>query len=211
MTKLSTMELRQIIGREEFDHPLLASALSDYQAKDQKVNELLRAGDILRVKKGLYVFGKSAQQSPVCKESLANLIYGPSCISLEYALSFHGLIPERVESVTSVTPKRNKEFDTPLGRFEYRYLAPSKYPHGIEQVWLDKTHPILIASPEKALCDYVLLKATKSITTQKSAREFLLSDLRIDKDGQSRLDLRQMLQLNMHYQSQAIARIIEVL
>ena len=43
MTKIDTHSLRKVIGREEFDHPILTSALSDYLAKDQKVNELLRA------------------------------------------------------------------------------------------------------------------------------------------------------------------------
>src|SRR5439155_24771651 len=107
------------IGREEFDHSLLASALSSYSGVRQKINELLKSGTIVRVKKGLYVFGPEVRQNPICKETLANLIYGPSCISLEYALSHHGLIPERVETITSVTPKKNKEFNTPIGRFTY--------------------------------------------------------------------------------------------
>jgi hypothetical protein len=40
MTKLNSFELRKSIGREEFDHPILMSALSDYHARDQKINEL---------------------------------------------------------------------------------------------------------------------------------------------------------------------------
>lgn len=211
MTKIDTHSLRKVIGREEFDHPILTSALTDYLAKDQKVNELLRAGDIVRVKKGLYVFGKIARQQPVCKETLANLIYGPSCISLEYALSHYGLIPERVETVTSITPKRNKEFDTPLGRFEYRYLASSKYPYGIDQVWIDRTHPVLIATPEKALCDYIVLRDIADLKTIKNAEAFLFEDLRADKDALATLDIKQLIYLNRHYQSQKIAKVIEAL
>ncbi len=113
----------------------------------QKINELLKAGVITRVKKGLYVFASEYNQAPVCKEVLANLIYGPSCLSLEYALSYHELIPERVETMTSVTPKRDKQFQTPLGLFTYRYLAIDKYPHGIKQVWIDSQHPVLMAIP----------------------------------------------------------------
>lgn len=208
---MNILQLRKAIGREEFDHVLLSSALSSYRAVDQKINELLKSGTIARVKKGLYVFGPESRQAPICKESLANLIYGPSCISMEYALSFHGLIPERVETITSVTPKRDKEFSTPVGRFTYRYLNAAKYPYGIEQKWIDKLHPILIASPEKALCDYVVLNDVPEFTNVSSARAFLLQDLRIGQENWSRFDIKSMLRLNAHYNSQNIVRIMEVL
>lgn len=211
MAKVNILQLRKAIGREEFDHTLLSSALSSYLAVDQKINELLKSGTIDRVKKGLYVFGPESRQAPICKESLANLIYGPSCISMEYALSFHGLIPERVETITSVTPKRDKEFNTPVGRFTYRYLNAAKYPHGIEQQWIDKLHPILIASPEKALCDYVVLNDVPEFTITSSAKAFLLQDLRIGQESWARFDVKKLLRLNAHYNSQNIARILEVL
>ncbi len=211
MAKVNILQLRKAIGREEFDHTLLASALSSYLAVDQKINQLLKSGTIDRVKKGLYVFGPESRQAPICKESLANLIYGPSCISMEYALSFHGLIPERVETITSVTPKRDKEFNTPVGRFTYRYLNAAKYPHGIEQQWIDKLHPILIASPEKALCDYVVLNDVPEFTITSSAKAFLLQDLRIGQESWARFDVKKLLRLNAHYNSQNIARILEVL
>jgi predicted transcriptional regulator of viral defense system len=211
MAKMDILQLRKAIGREEFDHPSLTSALSSYRAVDQKINELLKSRAIVRVKKGLYVFGPDSRLSPICKESLANLIYGPSCISLEYALSYYGLIPERVETITCVTPKRDKEFNTPLGRFTYRYLGVEKYPHGITQSWIDLQHPILIASPEKALCDYVTLRDVPEITSRKQARAFLEHDLRIDEESLRRFDVRAMVHLNERYKSGSIARIMEVI
>jgi hypothetical protein len=211
MTKISTLQLRKAIGREEFDHLILSSSLSSYLAVDQKINELLKSMDIIRVKKGLYVFGPESRQMPICKESLANLIYGPSCISMEYALSYYGLIPERVETITSVTPKRDKKFDTPIGRFTYRFLGAAKYPHGIEQQWIDKNHPILIASPEKALCDYVVLNDVPLLASRKAARDFLENDLRIDEELWQRFGLSKLIHLNKHYKSQSISCIMEVL
>jgi len=209
--KLNILQLRKAIGREEFDHLQLTSALSQYRAIDQKINELMKTGAIVRAKKGLYVFGPESRQTAICKESLANLIYGPSCISMEYALSYHGLIPERVETITSITPKRDKEFITPIGRFTYRYLAASKYPHEIEQHWIDQQHPILIASPEKALCDYVSLNKLPGLTSLSAARDFLQFDLRIDQEDWARFDVKKMLRLNKHYKSQNISQIMEVL
>lgn len=210
MAKLSTFDLRRAIGREEFDHPLLVSALSSYEAVQQKIHELLKSGTIVRVKKGLYVFGPKTRLKPISKESLANLIYGPSCISLEYALSYHGLIPERVEVITSVTPKKNKQFDTPIGVFTYRHLSASKYPPGIEQQWLDSEHPFLIASPEKALCDYIVLNDV-SLTTQASVQSFLESDLRIEQEDWQRFDLRKLLLLNKHYKNSSVMALLEAI
>lgn len=211
MSKLSILHLRKAIGREEFDHLQLSSALSAYKAVDQKINELLKSNEIIRVKKGLYVFGPDSRQAPLVKESLANLIYGPSCISMEYALAFHGLIPERVETITSVTPKRDKAFSTPLGQFTYRYLSATKYPHGITQDWLDEQHPILIASPEKALCDYVALNGVLLNDDEHAASNFLQNDLRIEQDNWRRFDLRKLIQLNKYYRNETIARVVEAL
>lgn len=210
MAKLSTLDLRNSIGREEFDHPQLVSALSSYEAVQQKISELLKSGTIVRVKKGLYVFGPKTRQKPISKESLANLIYGPSCISMEYALSYHGLIPERVEIVTSVTPKKNKEFNTPVGLFTYKHLSTSKYPHEIEQRWLDPQHPILIASPEKALCDYIILNDVP-LTTSSNVRTFLEFDLRIEPESWQRFDLKKLFLLNKHYKSSSVMALVEAM
>lgn len=211
MSKLTSFKLHKMIGREEFDYPQLSSALSDYSAVNQKINELLKTQDILRVKKGLYVFGPEYRQGSICKESLANLIYGPSCISLEYALSFHGLIPERVETITSVTPKRDKEFTTPLGHFTYRYLSQDRYPHEIEMHWIDPQHPILISSPEKALCDYVVLNKIPTLQNQRAAKAFLEEDLRIDRESWNRFDFKKFRHLNTHYKNKSIDLIAEIL
>lgn len=211
MTRIDAFQLRKTIPREEFDYTLLTGALCEYLAVPQKINELLKAGVITRVKKGLYVFGPSYNRAPICKEVLANLIYGPSCISLEYALAYYELIPERVETLTSVTPKRDKEFETPLGQFSYRYLSPDKYPHGIARVWIDKDHPVLMASAEKALCDYVALNKVTGITASADAKEFLEFDLRIDRKNWKQLDANALWKLNKFYRNKNIEYILEVL
>lgn len=211
MARLNAVQLRKNIQAEELDYTLLSSVLSQYSGPRQKIHAFLQDGVIIRVKKGLYVFGPEYNRIPVCKEVLANLIYGPSCISLEYALSFYGLIPERVEVLTSITPKRDKIFNTPLGRFSYRYLGLKKYAVGIEQVWIDKTHPVLMASIEKALCDYIVLNKVHQLNNHKEAREFLEKDLRIAKEHWKRFNLVQLRTLNAVYKSKNIELIIEIL
>ncbi len=209
--RIDTFKLRKRIPAEEFDYVLLRSVLSPYAGLRQKIHYLLKHQIIIRVKKGLYVFGPEYNLAPICKEVLANLIYGPSSISLEYALAFYGLIPERVETITSITPKREKTFNTPVGRFTYSHLALEKYSLGIQQVWLDDRHPVLMATIEKALCDYLVLKKVPHFDQLDEAQNFLEKDLRINPDDWARFNLTQMRQLNRVYCNKTISQLINML
>ena len=75
--------VRRQIQAEEFDFQSLLDSLQGYARPRDKITGLLRRGDIIRVKKGLYVFGEKYRQRPYSRELLANLIYGPSYISQE--------------------------------------------------------------------------------------------------------------------------------
>ncbi len=181
---MNIAKLRKLLDREEIDYQLLLSALSDYAHPRDKITSWLKTGELIRVKKGLYIFGKEAALSPFSPEILANLIYGPSAISLNYALSFYGLIPERTTTITSITNKRDKKFGTPVGDFTYRYLTPQKYAIGIEIFSLNEKSHFLIASPEKALCDHIYLTDKKiTLTTLSEVRHYLLNDLRVQEAG----------------------------
>jgi hypothetical protein len=174
-------DLRQRIGREEFDYPALMTALSSYASPRDRVTACLRRGDIIRVKKGLYVFGDLLRRRPYSRELLANLVYGPSIVSLDSALSFHGLIPERVEAMTSATTKRPKTFDTPIGAFIYRQ-APMNYFHlGMDRVE-EKDVAFLIAVPERALADKIRDDRGHPLRSQRDVARYLFDDLRIDRE-----------------------------
>lgn len=171
-------ELRHNIETEEFDYNTLKSCLSGYSAPRDKITALLKAGEIIRVKKGLYLFGPAYARRPFSKEILANLIYGPSYVSLEWALAFYGLIPERTETVTSITSQKNKLFTTPVGVFGYRYLHPSKYSIGIRQMSVTEKHHFLMATPEKALADVLALKS--NLLSEHEFERLLFEDMRVD-------------------------------
>lgn len=174
-------KLRKALPFEEIDYPFLLQLLNEYANPRAKITWLLKNKVLLRVKKGLYVFGPDYARGPYSLEVLANLIYGPSYISMEYALSFHGLIPERVELVTSVTPKRDKEFTTPVGCFKYRYLHPSAYCVGISHQMIDEKRKVMIATPEKALADLIVLSKKKiNLSGASDIKTLLYDDLRID-------------------------------
>jgi hypothetical protein len=176
------------IGREELDYVALMAALSNYAKPHDKVTSLLRSGAIIRVKKGLYVFGEDYRRRPYCRELLANLIHGPSFVSLDYALSYHGLIPERVELVTSVTSGRARRFDTPVGAFVYRPTPLSSFHVGMNRVDRGGVS-YLIATPERALADKVREDRSARIRSLADAEAYVLHDLRID--GAAFLELDQ--------------------
>lgn len=164
----------------EFDYQILLTALSDYKRPRDRITRLLNQGVIIRVKKGLYVFGDAYRRTPVRMEILANLIYGPSYVSLEYALQHHGLIPERVEAVTSVTVGRSRDFSTPLGRFTYRTVPLTAFRTGVERVEIEHGRAFLLAVPEKALADKLYADKV-SLRTQRDILAYLDEDLRIDE------------------------------
>lgn len=175
-------DLRQRVGREEFDYQALMTALSEYANPRDKVTALLRRGDIIRVKKGLYVFGDGLRRRPYSRELFANLVYGPSFVSLDSALSFHGLIPERIEALTSVTTKRPKTFETPIGSFIYRQSPVRAFHIGMDRVE-EGDVAFLIATPERALADKVRDDRGHALSNREEAARYLFDDLRIDEAG----------------------------
>jgi predicted transcriptional regulator of viral defense system len=83
---------------------------------------------------------------------MSNRIYAPSYISLETALSFHGLIPEGVFQTTAVSTAKTQHFDTFFGSFNYRSIKPSLFcGYSIHRI---NDKPIKIADFEKTLFDY---------------------------------------------------------
>ncbi|MDE3055256.1 MAG: hypothetical protein KGI80_00950 [Verrucomicrobiota bacterium] len=187
---MSFEELRRNIRTEEFDYQTLMSYLTEYANPRNVIRRLLHGQKIIRVKKGFYVFGADYRKGLICKEVLANQIYGPSYISFESALSFHGMIPERVETLTSATTGKTRIFDTPLGRFSYQHLPLSKYTVGMIIKQMDEHHRILIATPEKALID--LIYVYKGLSNQKNWEAILEEDFRIESDALRALSFEQL-------------------
>jgi predicted transcriptional regulator of viral defense system len=196
--------LRHRIPQEEFDYQALLDALSGYSRPRAKITALLRNGVIVRVKKGLYVFGKEERRKPLCPELLANLIYGPSCVSLEYALAWHALIPERVETVTSVTCGRSKAFDTPLGRFIYRRIPMMVFPVGVDRVETGDGRAFLIATPEKALADVLVADRRGAIRSRREMTAYLRESWRIEESSLNEMNRDLLEELAKCYRSRKV-------
>jgi len=194
----------------EFDYQTLLDALQEYRQPRMKISRLLADHTIIRVKKGLYVFGQSGYlQRPYSRELLANLCYGPSYVSLQYALHYHGLIPERVETLTSVTPTRNRAFSTPVGGFSYRAIPLEAFPVGMEQYKLPDGRHFLMATPEKALADTIAANGA-GVENVSDMRQFL-TEFRVDINTVQVLDRRLLAEIAKRYRSRRLRLLCDLL
>ncbi len=186
------MEINQLIKKNAnqlLTHQLLSSWLKDYKRPNDKINDLVKQGVLTSIKKGLYISGKANDSLEPESILIANHIYGPSYVSMETALSYYGLIPERVYETTSCTIKPTKKFTTGIGVFNFSHLPLPYYSFGIKSILLEKTQQAMIASKEKALCDKLICTNGLIIRNKKQAYEWLFENLRMEESTLKEFDV----------------------
>lgn len=203
--------VRREILSEEFDYQTIMHALRDHAYPRDKVSALIRRGDIVRVKKGIYIFGEQYREKPYSREVLANIIYGPSYISLEYAMGFYGLIPESVEGVTSITTGRSRRFETPVGLFSYRSVPATAFSAGIDRIETKSGKSFLIALPEKALADKIRLDHGSGISSQRELKQYLIESLRIDPATLAGMNAERLEEYSTLYRSRKVGLLAKLL
>ncbi|WP_368029918.1 hypothetical protein [Arcobacter sp. s6] len=178
---MKTIELKNALPLSIISHEMIYSLLEKSISNvNEKISNLVRNKELIRLKKGFYTFSKPYQTKPINLISVANTLYSPSYVSFDYALSYYGMIPERVSEVTSATSKNEKLFDTPIGRFSYKKVSLEAYSLGIDWIYDDVDGGRFIATSEKALCDKIKYDRGIGTLTQTSMIEYLKYDLRID-------------------------------
>ena len=175
----------QKFGSAPFSRAALLSVLQDYRRPNDKIARLAEEGVLVPLKKGLYVLGPEWRIQPLSLPLIANNLYGPSCVSLDWALARHGLIPEGVFGITSVTSRRAKSYETPVGHFTYHHLPESVLFCGTVMEPAGEQAHYLMAGPTKALCDKILLTRNLRLSSVSAMQEFLEEDLRLDVDTMS--------------------------
>ena len=148
-----------------------------------------KKGNILRIKRGLYTDNLKID-SPI----IANVCYSPSYISFETALSYYGMIPERVYAIKSATFMKNKkkEFSNHFGLFLYCDINKNAYPYDICQIEIENVK-VAIASKEKALIDMISILSPRN--NIKELEDLIFNDLRIDEVIFDELDKKKMIEL----------------
>lgn len=208
-------DMRKILDTIEtsyVDCQTLLACLSAYQNPRDWIARMVQKGELWRIKNGFFLissrFIRGHKEYPY--EQIANLIYGPSYVSLEWALSFYHFIPERVATITNVTIGSSKEFASPIGTFSYRHLGNSRYCIGIDQKNIPgQLGKFLIATPEKALADWVFF--TCGNINRKELLQDLLEAKRIELSALQSLDKEKMEEIAHHYKSAIVRRLSNII
>jgi len=209
---MSIVEQIQLAARQVTTHQLLVSWLEGYKRPNDKIQDLVRKGILIPLKKGLYAAGPSLKSGSPERFLIGNHVLGPSYISMDSALSFHGLIPERVYETMSATTKSARVFDTPLGRFSYVHLALPYYSFGTHSVKIGENQHVLMASKEKALCDKIISTKGLLLRSMSQAERYLISDLRMDEAALNEFDTTLMQTWLEHVQkAESISTVIKMI
>lgn len=194
------------------DSQTILRLLSGYRKPRDWIARMVQKGELLRLKNGFFLILSRVKQGKFDYpyEQIANLLYGPSYVSIEWALSFYHFIPERVAIVTSVTTGSNKEFTTPIRTFSYRHLKNYRYSIGIDRQKIEgQLGEFLIATPEKALADWVYF------TCGHMSKEELLQDLleakRIEKTSLQSLNKELLQAIGAQYKSPIVHKLSQVI
>ena len=167
---------------------LLAACYGDLKESKKKVQALEKAGELIRLRRGRYVVNPELSGKPINVQLCANHIYGPSYVSLHWALRWYGLIPERVFRMTSVTIQPSKVFENTLGIFDYYKVNREYFPIGVRSI-SDEDISYLMATPEKALCDLILYDSYLPSRSVKGLMRYLEEDIRFDMDELAHFDV----------------------
>lgn len=165
----------------------IRSCYPSLASPEKKVQALERSGEIIRLKRGLYIVNGELCGKPTDARLCANHLYGPSYVSLQWALRYYGMIPEQVFLMTSVTTKPAIRFETPIGNFSYMRVSAQYFPIGVESME-EGGVGFLMASREKALCDTILCDRFVPHQSRKALRTYLEEDIRLDMDVLAELD-----------------------
>lgn len=155
---------------------ILKKRFSDYSNPIDKIKREVDNGNLIRITRGIYETKKNVNPS-----FLASSIISPSYLSFEYALSYYGLIPEKVFSITSATLslRKNKTFTNFYGRFDFSDVPSTVFSEGITYIE-NNDYIVKIATMEKAICDS--LYKWRVVHSVKELKELLFVDKRIDEN-----------------------------
>jgi len=172
----------------------------------------LKAGEVIRIHRGLYCLAPKYVRRKPDPLVFAQQIHGPSYLSLETALSYHGWIPEAVYAITSASMDRAREFETPLGHFSFTRIPQKVFYTEVNRIEKqDGNEPgfhhagsFLMASPLKALADYVYAHRLDWASAGP-----VIESLRVDESSLASLNLEIFERLIDNYSSRRVLRFLK--
>lgn len=156
--------------------------LEGFTVYPYQLNSWLKKGYIIKLKSGFYVF--SDRQKEISNEYISFLLYQPSYLSLEWALSKYALIPEMVYGFTAISTKTTRTFKNDFGFFTYRHIKKEMF-FDYKKVE-DKGQIYLIAEPEKALVDYLYFNSAQ-IKNEGDVEELRFNEFELKKLNKNKI------------------------
>lgn len=104
---------------------------------------------VVKLRRGLYALRSDLPST----YTIGNRLYQPSYISFDTAMSFHGLIPETIYSITCATVRGTREYVVSGVAYRYRRIKKAAFTGYRLMNYFDSM--VLLAEPEKALADYL--------------------------------------------------------
>ena len=188
---------------------ITTSMLKDrYRSYSNPLDKIKRDTDngvIFRLTRGIYE--TDANTDPCL---LASSILSPSYLSFDWALSYYGLIPEKIVSITSASlnVRKNKTFINKFGRYEYSDVPSSAFSEGL--VYLESGDYIVkLASKEKAICD--ALSKWRVVRNIQDLKELLFVDKRMDEDEFASCDFKLLMKLASLYHKTNLDLLIKLI
>ena len=191
------------------DSPLIlsrdiVSTVANPQVLRNQLTRWVKKGRLIGLRRGVYLLNRNDRKMEVDNNVVANILYEPSYLSLEYALNFYGIIPEAVADLTSVTTRKTMRFSNELGNFIYQKIKPRAF-RGFKKVGEGK-NSFFIAEAEKAVADFLYLNLSKFTTDPKDILEKSYRFQNIDELNPDRL-----LELGKLFKTKKLMRIIKEL
>jgi len=176
-------------------------------ARKVLVHRAVSAGEVIRLKPGLFLLHAKYRKSDPHPYVVAALLHAPSHISLETALSYHGLIPEAVYQTASVTAARSRAFDTLIGRFTFQRVPCHNPRAGVLAVKLGHETWAFVASALRSIADIVYLRP--SVSWKKDGLGFLIDSLRIEEENLARIELASLEEIQESLHSRRVGEYLE--
>ena len=166
------------------------------------VNRALKKGLLTKLRRGLYLINPPYHQISPHPFEIAPAIYGPSYVSFESALAYHGWIPEAIQETLSASGKRSKVFKSAIGDFKYLHVPLFNLYFGVQQED-DGEHRFLIASPWKAIADHFYVHKRPWFNLSD-----LELDLRVEAESMRESNLDTLALLSKNYSSPRVKKLL---
>ena len=150
-------KLLEVVGRDPVFHSSILMAVEVNRTDlGRQLSRWVKSGKLIQLRRSLYTLPEQFRRTSPHPFLVANRLKHASYVSLQSALEYHGLIPEYVPTVTSVTTGRPETLFTPLGNFIFKHVKTVLF-SDYRMADLGDGQSAYVAGPEKALTDLLYL------------------------------------------------------